>query len=250
MINEPFATGTSVIHRIDPRGRIIFAAVFSMLVAVAQSYATLICAILIAWALVLFARLNPVHTLKRTAVVFGFLLLIWLVMPFTYEGEAIGHLGPFAITRPGVSLSGKISLKSISILLAFIALIATIRLATLGHALERLCIPNKLIHLLLMTYRYIFVIEKEYQRLLRAAKIRGFKPGTDLHTYKTYAYFLGVLFVRAAERAERVSQAMKCRGFQGRFYCLSEYAAHPRNRIFSCATVFAALLLVALEWIQ
>ena len=98
-------------------------------------------------------------------------------------------------------------------------------LATLGYALNRLRVPDKIVHLLLMTYRYVFVLEQEYQRLMRAVKIRGFQPATNLHTYRTYAYVVGMLFVRAAERAERVQQAMLCRGFKRKFYCLQEFKA-------------------------
>ena len=129
------------------------------------------------------------------------------------------------------------------------SLIATIPMATLGHALYELRMPGKIVHLLLMTYRYIHVIEWEYQRLIRAAKIRGFKPGTNFHTYKTTAYFVGVLFIRAVERADRVSKAMKCRGFNGQFYCLTEFPAHSRNWIFAWVAAACILGLIYLEWL-
>jgi energy-coupling factor transporter transmembrane protein EcfT len=58
-------------------------------------------------------------------------------------------------------------------------------LSVLGHSLEKLGISAKLVLLLLLTYRYIFVIEQEYRKLRRAAAIRSFHPGTNMHTYKT-----------------------------------------------------------------
>jgi cobalt/nickel transport system permease protein len=85
----------------------------------------------------------------------------------------------------------------------------------------------------LMTYRYIFVLEQESQRLIRAAKIRGFTPGTSLHAYKTYAYLVGMLFVKASERAERVYRAMKCRGFNGRFHCLHAFGFTGSDRMMT-----------------
>jgi cobalt/nickel transport system permease protein len=128
------------------------------------------------------------------------------------------------------------------------ALVTTTGFVTLGHAMDRLHIPGKIVHLLLMSYRYIFVIEQEYQRLARAAKIRGFQPGTNIHTYKAYAYMIGMLFVRAAARADRVYRAMRCRGFDGRFYCLAEFPAHPRNWIFAALMSLSIIGLVILEW--
>ena len=250
MTYEPFAVGDSIVHRIDPRLKLVAATAFSILVAVAQQYAVLIPAVAIGIALVLAARLDLLDLLKRLWVVLGFLILIWVVVPVTCEGPAAFHIGPLDITQPGIALSARISLKSIAIVLAMTALVATIPMATVGHALQGLKVPSKIVHLLLMTYRYLFVIEKEYHRLVRAAGIRGFTPRTDLHTYKTYAYFVGVLFLRAVERAERVSAAMKCRGFDGRFFSLTEFPAHPRNAAFAAMTAVSLSVLAALEWIR
>ena len=98
-----------------------------------------------------------------------------------------------------------------------------------------------------MTYRYVFVLEQEYQRLMRAVKIRGFQPATNLHTYRTYAYVVGMLFVRAAERAERVQQAMLCRGFKRKFYCLQEFKAGRGGLIFSLLMSAALFGLVVID---
>jgi cobalt/nickel transport system permease protein len=144
-------------------------------------------------------------------------------------------------------LAAQITLKSNAIILAFMALVTTMPFSTLGHALNRLQVPDKIVHLLLMTYRYIFVIEEEYQRLIRAAKVRGFQPGTNLHTYRTYAYVVGMLFVRAGERAERVHQAMLCRGFKRKFYSLQEFRARRSGWMFALIMTVVLLLLVALE---
>ena len=37
-IQEPFSEGASLMHRLDPRGKIVVAALFSILVAVAKSF--------------------------------------------------------------------------------------------------------------------------------------------------------------------------------------------------------------------
>jgi len=248
MIRESFADGTSIIHKIDPRVKIVVALIFSFQVAVAKQVDTLVCSLVLAILLLFLANLNLRQVVKKYSVVFAFLLLVWLLMPFTYEGDSLGKLGPLTLFRPGVTFSIIISLKSTAIVLGLMALMATMPLASLGHALNQLRIPGKVVHLLLMTYRYIHVIETEYQRLMRAAKIRGVKPGTNIHTYRTYAYFVGVLFIRAVERADRVSEAMKCRGFNGHFYCLAEFPSHIRNWIFSVIAAICILTLACLEW--
>ncbi|MBR9981813.1 MAG: cobalt ECF transporter T component CbiQ [Desulfatitalea sp.] len=249
MIEERFAEGQSVIHRTDPALRVVAATVFSFSAALIDSVAALLLALLFAVVLALAARL-PVRPLcKRLAAAGSLLLLVWLVIPLTYAGEPLLSWGPLAASREGVRLCLVITLKTISILMTFTALVATMHLATLGHTLHRLGVPPKLVQLLLLAYRYSFVIAHEYQRLLRAAKMRNFRPTTRLHTYKTYAYLVGMLFVRASERARRVHLAMKCRGFNGRFHCLVSYAATPWNPVLGAAVLLVSAGLVAIHWL-
>jgi cobalt/nickel transport system permease protein len=247
---EPFTVGRSCIHRLDPRARIAASAVFSCLVAVANSFTVLAIACMIALGLVLLARLDLAAVGRRLSVVLGFLLLLWLILPLTYDGKPVGHLGPLVWHQPGVELAARISLKSFAILAAFTALLATMPVSTMGHSLDRMGVPGKLVHLLLMCYRYIFVIEQEYRRLNAAMRIRAFRPRTNLHTYRSYAYLVGMLFVRAAARAERVHQAMRCRGFQGRFHTMAQFPRHAGNRLFLVVTTSAMLGLAWLEWLQ
>lgn len=249
MIAEPLAYGDSFLHRIDPRLRILAAAFFSCAVAVFHAFAALIAASLAALALLFLSGLEFREIGRRLAVVIGFLLLLWCLLPLTYEGDVVGRFGPLLFYRPGILLSAKITLKSVAIIAVFTALVATIPINTLGQSLARLRVPAKLVYLLLMCYRYIFVIEQEYCRLIAAMKIRGFRPRTNLHTYRSYAYLVGMLFVRAATRADRVYQAMRCRGFNGRFHSLATFPTHPSNLWFALVAASVMMALFWLEWV-
>jgi cobalt/nickel transport system permease protein len=247
MIQEPFAAGSSCIHGLDPRFRIVSAFLLSIVVALSSEFPVLGIAFAISILLVCMAGLHLKRVLKQLLSILSFMLLIWLVLPFTYEGELLYRVGPLGITKPGVLLCARITIKSIAILLIFISLVSTMTISALGHALGRLHIPGKLVQLLLMTYRYIFVIEQEYQRLTTAMKIRGFRSGTNIHSYRTYAYLIGMLFVRASIRAQRVQNAMLCRGFKGRFYSLVEYRPSRGNRIFLMLMTGLIVLLIIME---
>ncbi len=249
MITEPFATGNSWIHKTNPGLKIVFATLYSFIIALSDKFPALVTGLLISIGMVAIAGLNIRQVSKRLTVVFGFLLLLWGLLPLTYEGPILYRLGPLAFTRLGVMLSAQITLKSISILMAFMALVGTMTFATLGYALDRLHISGKLVHLFLLTYRYIFVIEQEYQRLLRAARMRSFCPGTNMHSYKTYAYIIGMLFVRASARARRVHQAMICRGFKGRFYCMQEFRWAGYDRLFFTLMTLISMGQIYLQWI-
>ena len=246
MISEPFAIGTSVIHQLDPRIRVVLAALYAFVVALSYQFSVLVMALAVSSTLIVISQIRITDIFKRIIWVNALIFLLWLLLPFTFKGDVLTHIGSFAVYRPGVVLAAQITLKSNAILFAFIALVATMSFATLGHALFRLRVPQKIVHLLLMTYRYIFVIEQEYLRLIRAAKIRGFRAGTNTNTYRTYSYVIGMLFVRAVERAERVYQAMLCRGFRGKFYSLQQFHIGPTSWIFAIimTTIIFGLVFV------
>jgi cobalt/nickel transport system permease protein len=222
--------------------------VFSFLVAFSKQFPTLIAALIVAMVLVYLSALDLSEVVRRLTVINVFNLIVWAVLPFTYEGEPVFHIWRLSGSREGIVLSAQITFKSNAILMAFIAVVATMSLATLGHALNRLRVPNKIVYLLLMAYRYVFVIEQEYTRLSRAARVRGFTPRTDMHTYKTYAYMLGMLLVRAMARADRVYQAMLCRGFKGKFYCIHRFHFTRQDVIWAGVMLTSIVILGILEW--
>jgi cobalt/nickel transport system permease protein len=249
MIQEAFAAGSSQMHQLDPRLKLVFAALYASIVAVSSNFIALFTALGFAVMLLLFAHHSLSEVGKRALVVNGLILFLWLVVPLTFGGETLFRVGSLSLSRQGILLSARITLKSNAILLAFIAVIASTPMVTLGHALNRLGISGKIVHLLLMTYRYIFVIEQEYHRLLRSARIRGFRPRTNVHTYRTYGYLLGMLFVKASERAKRVHQAMICRGFKGKFYCLRDFSMKPVDWVWSCIMTVMVVSLGICEWV-
>ena len=247
MIEEKFASGQSFIHKLDPTIRIIASFFLSFAVALCDNLYIAGCYLIISLILISMAKLKWKEVVIRLKPLFWFLLMIWIILPLTFEGETIYKYYWLRITGPGVILCCKITIKSITILLLFTALIATMTIASLGNGLHKLHLPDKMVFLLLMSYRYIAVIEEEYKRLLRAAKFRGFQPGTNLHSYKTFAYLAGMLFVRASLRAQRVYQAMLCRGFNQKFHTLDVYQPNRLNLTFLIGIFAASLSLVIFE---
>jgi cobalt/nickel transport system permease protein len=250
MIDEVFAHKDSIIHKIDPRFRIVGVCCYSFTVALLKDFDALFVSLFFSIILAGFARLDFFALLKRIMAIFGFLFFIWITLPLSYEGEALFKIGIFTATKEGVLYSSMITLKSISIALAFTSLAATMNINVLGNALNSLKLSEKFVHLLLITYRYLFVFKKEYERLFRAAKIRGFKPKTNMHSYKTFAGFAGMLFIKAVKRGERVHLAMLCRGFKGRFYCLEEFRIQVKDWIFAAIMSFCLIFMIILNIID
>lgn len=245
MIEDAFSRGTSPIHRLDPRVRLAGATAWTLCAALLQTLDAAAGALALS-ALLAMASRPPLSCLfSRLAAVNVFVLFLWAILPFSQPGEPVLTLWGFDATREGIILAGLITLKSNAIVLAFIALVASIPVSELGRALRRLRVPDKLAHLLVFTYRYVFVMAGEYQRMRQAMKIRGFTPRTNLHTYRTLAYLAGMVLVRGLDRSERVYKAMLCRGFDGRFRSLNGLSARPADAVF-LLFMFAATAALAL----
>lgn len=242
---EEFALGNSFVHDLDPRVKIIATFLFSLVVALNTDVSTAAVALIFPMILVVAARISIKRVLWRLAVVNTFVLFLWLFLPFTYPGQVLFSVGPLEVHKEGLLAALLITLKSNTILLTVIALLGTSKVFSLVHALSHLWVPDKLVHLFFFCFRYIHVIHEEYHRLVTAMKIRGFKPRTNLHTYRAYAYLVGMLLVRSFDRSGRVFAAMKCRGFRGRFYILHHYEMRKRDYLLAASSVvLSAMLLV------
>lgn len=247
MIFERFSRGTTPLHRADVRVKIVGASGLTLAVALAQDYRTALLGLLLGLTLMHVARLRVTEVIKRLLVVNSFTLFLWLTLPITYPGEVLASIGPFSISSQGVLLTTLITIKTNAIILMLIALLSTSPVADLGHGLTRLRFPEKLCLLLLFSYRYIFVIYQEYQRLRRAATLRCFSPATDMHTYRTFGYLFGMTLLKSWRRADRVSQAMALRGFSGKFYSLNERQITGNDKLFLVVLMAAAVILAILE---
>ena len=245
MIDEPFAAGGSFLHRADPRAKLALATGTTCILAVSPGWQAPALALCVGVGLVLWAGLPGRAFWRRMLTVNGFVAFLWVFLPFTTPGAAIGALGPLTVSGPGLTLALLISLKTNAIMLAFLALAATSDAASLGQAMHRLRVPAKLVFLFLFTYRFIHVINDERQRLTTAARLRGFKARSNAHTYRTLASLVAMVLVGAMRRAEMTRRAMLLRGFTGSFSTLRTFRMGARERLFvASGAVYAAVLIV------
>lgn len=242
------AAGPSIIDRVDPRARIVTAVLFSLLVALANRFPALGIALAAAVLGSVVTRLRPLGVLRRLVPVNLLMLLLIVLLPLGIAGSPLLALGPLEYTSEGLFLALAIAVKANAIVLTLIVLLGTLDVSTLGHALSHLRVPDKLIHLFLFTVRYLDVLQREYLRLTAAMKTRGFRPGLNRHTYRTYGYLVGMLLVRSLDRSERILAAMKCRGFRGRFYLLDHFAFSLYDLPFALVSLAVLLVLVLAEW--
>ena len=231
------------VQRVDPRVRVALGCAFALVTVTLQSLPLLALALALATVLAVMARLPAPHTLRRMLGLDAFMVPILLFLPFTVPGPAIAWVGPFAVTAEGIHQAIQIVLTANTVVLAVLALVGTIEPAVLGHALLALGVPEKMARMLLLTVRYIGVLRAEYDRLRLAMRARAFHPTGNAHTWKSYGFLFGMLLVRSFERSERILEAMKCRGFSGRYFVVEAKPPRPADWVFA-GTVLAALLVL------
>lgn len=247
MFSDEWLRSSSLFYGFDPRLKIVLVFAFSVLVSLARTWPCLAAATGLALFAGVLADLPLLATLKRLIPVNGMVLFLWLMIPFSVPGDPLFSVSVFQASSQGMDLALAITAKANILMLMFIAFVASTPVATIGHALSRLGIPSKLVHLFFFTYRYIQVIHDEYQRLKTAMLVRGFVPRTSLHTYTSYAYLVGMLIVKSSNRAEQVYRAMVCRGFDGRLYSLHTFSIGTKDRVLSG---LMGLWMFAMGWME
>jgi cobalt/nickel transport system permease protein len=250
MIGAEFESGESFVQRLDPRVKIVAVFLFSVVVAVSNRFEVLLLGLAVGLCIMLLARVPMRQLVRRLIPVNAFVLFLWIFLPFTLKGEPFFSIGPLVGSHEGVLYATRISIKSNAIMLVLIALVASTSILTLGHAMHELRVPQKIVHLFFFTYRYIHVIYREYLRSVNAMKVRGFRPRTNMHTYKSFAYLVGMLLVRSSDRAQRVHNAMLCRGFRGKLYSLSQFSMKTADVISLVVMLAIVVAMGVLEWIR
>jgi len=248
IINESFSEGNSFIHRLDPRIKLLTAFLFSVEISVSGRAFPLFFAFLLSLTLLTAARLPLRTVMLRLLFANLFILLLWIFIPFTMKGETLIHIGHLAVTKEGLLYCFLLTIKTNSILIILITLTATMPVFTMGRAMSAFRVPEKIVNLFIFSYRYIHAILLEYKRLKEAMEIRGFRPKTNMHTYRSYAYLVGMLIVKSHDRAERVHSAMICRGFQGKFFDLTEFSVKATDFLFMIIFILCLVAIALFQW--
>ncbi|MCW9033821.1 MAG: cobalt ECF transporter T component CbiQ [Rhodospirillales bacterium] len=238
-----------VFKDIDPRVRIITASLLAIVVVSLSSFLALGSALAGAFVVftITFAQGGMGAALKKVLAMDAFIFLVLIILPFSTPGTPLFSIGEWVASEEGLFKAIAIAMKANIAVMLLLSQVGTIEPVTMGHALHRLKVPAKLIHLLLFTLRYLNVLHEEYSRMRTAMKIRGFRPGTNLHTYKSFGYLLGMMLVRSLERSERIYGAMKCRGFRGQFFLFDEEKIDLNDMVYGSAALFALGAIIALE---
>ena len=239
----------SPLGRLDPRWRLagvlLFVAVSTVLRTLPAALLAFVAAVLLAG----LARLPWRWALERLGGVALFLALFTLPLPFLLDGDGPAlMIGPVRASWVGTRAALLLAAKALTILTAMLSLLAAGPLETTLKAACSLRVPALLVHLALMTYRYVFLLADELQRMRIGLRVRGFRNRATGRSYRLVGNLAGVLLVRGFERAERVGQAMRCRGFDGVFHTLTVFRTRPADVLAFVVLASFSAGLVGLDW--
>jgi cobalt/nickel transport system permease protein len=159
----------------------------------------------------------------------------WLVLLFA--------VGPVLLVLPFTASNGwhtavGVGLRAFAVGTLAIVLVHTALLARTFAAAHRLYVPGVLVQIAQLAHRYSLLFFAEARRVRIAMRTRGFRSGTNAHTYRTLGAAAGTLLVRGGDRAERVADAMRTRGFDGTYRCVSPF----RTTVWDVAGFVVAVL--------
>jgi cobalt/nickel transport system permease protein len=242
---------TSPLHRWDVRCKIVTILGYSFMIASLGRLMPALVAVAVSLVVLVIARASLAKVLMRLLAIAGFVGMFFVVMPLTapvHPGDTVvvfGGLEWLGFNLRGLQVAATIAAKAVAITLLMEPLLSTAPLPVTLHGLSRLGAPEVIGQMVLLSYRYLHVFRHEARRMSSGMQVRGFRKRTDLTTLRAVANFLGMLFVRSFERTERVFDAMRARGYRGRF---PEREAPPmtaRDLTLAAAWLMVGAALVA-----
>jgi energy-coupling factor transport system permease protein len=217
--------GVSLVHRIDPRIKLILLFCFITALLMAGHALTYAGVLLFLAAVVAVSRVKPKALLKGMRPMIFIITFTALLSIFYTPGEPLVSFWVFSISAEGIERAVFMALRLIMLISATFMLTYTTSPIALSDALARLMSPLAKIRIpvhefaMMMTIalRFIPDIIEETDKIMSAQKARGadFETGNLFRRAKALIPLLVPLFVSAFRRADDLAVAMECRCYRG-----------------------------------
>lgn len=223
----------TALHRMDPRSKIVTTIAFLAAVVSFGKYeiSQMVPFILYPVYLLSAGNIPAGYILKKVLYVSPFALMIGIFNPLL-DHRMILMPGGHEVSAGWISLVSIMLRFSLTVTTA-LALIACTGFYNVCYALHKLGAPRVFVVQLLFIYRYLFVLMEEGARMVRARSLRSFEGrGGGLTVYGS---LVGHLLLRTVNRAQRIYNAMVCRGFDGNVRIMRDAGFTSRDFIFILA---------------
>jgi cobalt/nickel transport system permease protein len=233
----------NVSRSIDVRSKIIA----SVIVVIGCSFIVTINQLL--WFLILllfyFILLQPRKTLfKYTLAALPIILSLTLISFFSFSSSPILYQNLFYSTiHNNVTFALFTGLRGVILILFILVIINSEEsFFEIIYGLDDLKMPRLLTNLTFLTYRFFFLMQEEFSRILEARSNRfyGQKIYLNLTSLKLTGNIIGSVLARSFKRAEYISATLSARGFTGKM-SHPEQPWTPMGFFFIFITVFYVL---------
>ena len=252
--------GDSLLHRMDPRAKIIDTMIFIIAIFFADSLVTYSIVAAFTFGCLGLSRL-PVRlvwlSIKPLWIIIVFTLVIHV---FTTPGEYLFTYGWLHISREGLNLGGLMAGRLIFLIVFSSLLTYTTSPIRLTDGIERLLNPwkrfgvpaHELAMMMTIALRFIPTLLEETDRIMKAQESRGadFTTGSLVKRAKNMVPLLVPLFISAFRRADELAVAMESRcyrGGEGRTR-LKELQYSSLDTYGVGAVVLVSIVLAVLRW--
>ena len=215
----------SVVHRLDPRFKIVITAIFIVSLFCADNFLGLLISCVFMLISFLISQIPFKLMLKSIKPIIPIIIFTTVLNLFFLDGVTLFKIGFIKITYEGLRTSGFMIVRIIALIMGTSLLTYTTSPITLTDAIERLMSPLAKIHLpvhelaMMMTIalRFIPTLIEETDKIMSAQKARGadMESGNLMQRAKALTPILIPLFVSAFRRAEELALAMECRCYHG-----------------------------------
>lgn len=216
-----YPTG-SVVHRLDPRAKVIFSLLFMITIFFVVSYAGYALVALFLLSVCLISKIPVKSVLKSVKAILFIMLFTAIINIFFYDsGKVLAEWWIFKITLGGIDFAIKMALR-ISLLVMGTSLLSfTTTPMELTDAIESLLKPLKYIGvpvhdialIMSIALRFIPGLMDETDKIMMAQKARGAEIDTGglVKKIKAMLPVLIPLFVSAIRRADELADALDAR---------------------------------------
>ena len=215
----------SLIHRLDPRVKLLGTIVFVVTVFFVNDLVGVILATAALAAVIGLSKVPLKYMLKGLKAIFILMLFTVLLNIFLTPGTELVRFGIFKITKEGLVLAGKTAIRLIYLIVGSTIMTLTTTPNHLTDGLEKALGPLKKVHFpvheLAMTMsialRFIPILMEETDKIMKAQQARcaDFESGNLIQRMKSLIPILVPLFILAIRRANDLAMAMEARCYHG-----------------------------------
>ena len=211
---DKYAYLVSPIHRWEQRSKLVALLALIFAFAFVQQLVLLPAMIAVTITLYKLSRLPLAFLLNRLRYPGCFIAAVVLFLPFVAGDTVIFSFGWLTLRQEGCLSVLLIVTRFICILTVSLVLFGTASFLSSIKAMRSLGLPDVIVDMMLLSYRYLEELGEMLTAMQRAMKLRGFQAKSlNCRTLNTIAKLIGSLLVRSYDRSKRVYQAMILRGY-------------------------------------